>query len=107
MAARVTAAEVSKIVFACDAGMGSSVIGASQLRRELAAAGIRVTVEHRPVRAIPRDAQLVFCHEGLAALARTSAPWAVVVELRSFLGDPAYRRVAQALKADADIEAGE
>jgi mannitol-specific phosphotransferase system IIBC component len=105
VSARVSAADVGRIVFACDAGMGSSVVGASQLRKELAAAGLKVPVEHVTLRAIPRDARLVFCHEGLAAQARASAPWAVVIALGSFLGDPAYRRVAHALEVGADIEA--
>ena len=63
--------DIKKVVVACDAGMGSSVMLASQLGGSSKNA---VTVEHTPVNSIPADADVVVCHEGLAARARVSAP---------------------------------
>ncbi|OJF14027.1 PTS lactose transporter subunit IIB [Couchioplanes caeruleus] len=87
---------VRKLVVACDAGMGSSVMLAGQIRRELRK--LPVTVEHHPVAAIPADADVVLCQAGLADRARAGAPGSVVVGFRLFLGDPAVARVVAAVK---------
>ena len=49
---------------ACDAGMGSSVMLAGTLKRQLKNSG--VTVEHAPVSAIPADADLILTQQSLA-----------------------------------------
>ena len=64
----INGSDVSKLIVACDAGMGSSVMLASTLRGQLKKSG--VTVEHTPVNSIPDDADIVVCHEGLADRAR-------------------------------------
>ena len=69
--------DVRKVTIACDAGMGSSVMVASQMRNRLKK--YDVTVDHVPVNSIPADAQVVVCHAGLADRARGIAPGAVVV----------------------------
>ena len=54
--ASVSAKDVRKIVFACDAGMGSSAMGATMLRNKLKDAGITdIEVIHPPVSEIPGD----------------------------------------------------
>ena len=87
---------IRKLVVACDAGMGSSVMLAGQLRRELRKTP--VSVEHHPLAAIPADADVVLCQAGLAERARAGAPGSVVVGFRMFLGDPAVARVVAAVK---------
>jgi PTS system mannitol-specific IIB component len=98
----IDAADVRKLVIACDAGMGSSVMLASQLKRELRK--VPVTVEHHPIGAIPADTDLVLCHAGLAERARHSAPGAIVVGFRVFLGDPAVARVVAALRQGGRVD---
>jgi PTS system mannitol-specific IIB component len=93
---------VRKLVVACDAGMGSSVMLASQLKRELRK--LPVTVEHHPVASIPADADVVLCHAGLAERARRSAPGSVVVGFRVFLGDPNVARVVAAIKQAGPVD---
>ncbi|MBF8289476.1 MAG: lactose transporter subunit [Chloroflexi bacterium] len=88
--------DISRIVIACDAGMGSSVMVASQMRQRLKK--YDVSVEHVPVNAIPADTQVVVCHAGLADRARSMAPNAVVVPFRVFMGDPAFDRVEAAIR---------
>lgn len=96
---------VRKLVVACDAGMGSSVMLASQLKRELRK--LPVTVEHHAVAAIPSDADVVLCHAGLAERVRRSAPaGSVVVGFRVFLGDPSVARVVAAIKQDLPVDSG-
>ena len=88
--------DVRKVTIACDAGMGSSVMVASQMRNRLKK--YDVTVDHVPVNSIPADAQVVVCHAGLADRARGIAPGAVVVPFQLFMGDPAFDRVEAAIR---------
>jgi mannitol-specific phosphotransferase system IIBC component len=92
----ITGKDIHKVVVACDAGMGSSVMLASQLRRQLVK--YDVTVVHSPVNQIPVDADVVVCHSGLAQRARVSAPNSVVVPVQVFIGDPAVAKVVAAVK---------
>ena|SRR5215470_570500 len=93
--------DVHKLVVACDAGMGSSVMLASQLRRQLKSS--EVTVEHTPVNLIPDDADLIVCHAALLERARVSAPGKVVVGFQVFIGDPAITRLVNAIKAGGTV----
>jgi mannitol-specific phosphotransferase system IIBC component len=95
--------DVRKIVVACDAGMGSSVMLASQLRKELKKAG--VLVEHTPVNSIPADADVVVCHAGLAARAEAGAQGKPLVTFQVFLGDPAVTRLVTAIKDGGEVGA--
>jgi mannitol-specific phosphotransferase system IIBC component len=97
----INGSDVKKVVVACDAGMGSSVMLASQLRRQLAKSN--VVVEHTPVNTIPADADVVICHAGLAARARGSAPDVVIVPIQLFIGDPAVTKVVKAIQNGGDI----
>ena len=62
--ATIDGSSVKKLIVACDAGMGSSVMLASTLKKQLAKSG--VTVEHSPVSSIPSDADVVVTQAGLA-----------------------------------------
>lgn len=88
--------DITRVIIACDAGMGSSVMVASQMRQRLKK--YDVAVDHVPVNSIPGDAQVVVCHAGLAARARGMAPGAVVVPFQVFMGDPAFERVEAAIR---------
>jgi len=94
--ASINGKDVHKVVVACDAGMGSSVMLASTLRKQLKK--FEVTVEHSPVNQIPGDADVIVCHAGLAARARVSAPEKVIVPFQVFLGDPAVAKVVAAVR---------
>ena len=94
--ASIDGRDVHKLVVACDAGMGSSVMLASQLRKQLKK--YSVTVEHSPVNQIPTDADVIVCHAGLAERARVSAPDTVIVPFQVFIGDPAVARVVAAVQ---------
>ena len=74
----VNGRDVKKLIIACDAGMGSSVMVASSMKKKLAPYGIEVT--HTPVDLIPADAQVVLTQEGLFARAVKQAPHAAASE---------------------------
>jgi PTS system mannitol-specific IIC component len=97
----ITGSEVKEVIVACDAGMGSSVMLASQLRTRLKPYG--VTVDHVAISDIPSGARLVLTHADLAARARMTVPHAVVVEFQMFLGDPAFDRLEKAIKEGEEI----
>lgn len=93
---------VRKLVVACDAGMGSSVMLASTVRKQLAKQG--VVVEHTPVADIPADADLVLTHQGLADRARGQVPDIPVVPFALFLGDPAVTKVVTAIQQGTTVD---
>ena len=100
--AQIQGSDVRKVVVACEAGMGSSVLLVTQLRQRLAASGVEV--EHAPVSRLPEDVDVIVTHRGLEATARRAAPETVVVPFDMFLGDPAFDRVVEAITNGQPIE---
>lgn len=98
-AATAKTGKVEFIVFACDAGMGSSAMGATVLKKKLKAAGLEdVKVEHAPVSSIPKAAQVVVTHEELGPRAAASNPSAELVLIHNFLAAPEYDVLVEDLK---------
>ncbi|HEY7590737.1 MAG TPA: hypothetical protein VH723_07075 [Candidatus Limnocylindrales bacterium] len=100
------AADVRLVAFACEAGMGSSLIGANQLKKRLKDARLDVRVVHTPVHEIPADTDVVIAHEGLADRARKAAPQAVVLSFKNFLNNPATDLLVRRLTAGEPIDGG-
>ena len=91
---------VKKIVFACDAGMGSSAMGATMLRSKLKDAGITgIEVIHHPVSEIPGDCQIVVTHHELSGRAAQRAPQARIIPIHNFMGAPEYDALVDELLA--------
>lgn len=91
--------KVTKIAFACDAGMGSSAMGATVLKKKLAAAGLEeIEVIHTPVSSIPADVQIVVTHEELGERAAHSNPNAERILITNFLAAPEYATLVENLK---------
>ncbi|MBF8191612.1 PTS lactose transporter subunit IIB [Nonomuraea sp. K274] len=101
--ASIEGKDIKKIVIACDAGMGSSVMLASTVRKQLKDHDVEVV--HTPVNTIPADADVVLCHSGLAERARKSAAGIPVVPFRVFIGDPAVTKVVNAIKNGGAFDA--
>jgi mannitol-specific phosphotransferase system IIBC component len=99
---QVNGSDVKKVIIACDAGMGSSVMVASTMKKKLKKYGVEVV--HSPVNSIPADAQVVLCHAGLADRAKGVNPNAVVVPFQIFMGDPAFAKVENAIKDGGTLE---
>ena len=98
--ASVDARDVRKIVFACDAGMGSSAMGATMVRNKLKDAGVTgIEVIHHPVSEIPGDCQIVVTHHELAGRAAERAPQARIIPIKNFMGAPEYDTLVQELLA--------
>ncbi|GAB2507759.1 PTS sugar transporter subunit IIB [Nocardiopsis aegyptia] len=97
----IQGSDIRKVVVACDAGMGSSVMLTSQLQRTLKPYG--VTVEHSQVDRVPGDADVVLCHAGLLGRAQGNLPDKVVIGFQMFMGDPAFTRLEQAIKEGGSL----
>ena len=100
----IAASKVKTIVLACEAGMGSSLMSVNSLKKKLKQAKINdVSVLHKPARGIPADAQVIVVHKGLAGVARSKAPNAVIITFSHFLNDPAFDTLVKAFADNGDI----
>ena len=100
--ATIDGSGIKKLIVACDAGMGSSVMLAGTLKKQLAKNG--VTVEHSPVAHIPSDADVVVTQAGLADRARGVVPDVPVIPFMLFLGDPKIAALVKAIQNGESIE---
>jgi mannitol-specific phosphotransferase system IIBC component len=103
MTKTIAANKVDTIIFACEAGIGSSLMGVNALKKKLKQANLKVNVVHKPVREVGSDAKVVVAHKGLANFARLQAPQAVVVSFSTFLNDPIFDKIVQALQTGGEI----
>src|SRR5690554_2780686 len=94
-----TSTRIENVVFACDAGMGSSAMGASVLRNKLKKAGIEgVTVTNKAIANLDGSADLVITHQDLTDRAKGQAGDAVHVSVDNFMNSPKYDEVVELLQ---------
>jgi mannitol PTS system EIICBA or EIICB component len=100
---------IKKVVFACDAGMGSSAMGATTLRNKFKKAGLNVEVINTAIENIPSDAEVVITHENLADRARRSAPNAEHISVKDFIENNVFDMLAVRVApiANSDLPADE
>ncbi|WP_210367114.1 PTS mannitol transporter subunit IICB [Bacillus sp. REN3] len=91
---------VRKIVFACDAGMGSSAMGASILRNKVQKAGLDQTVINTAINNLPEDADIVITHKDLTDRAKAKLPNAAHISVDNFLNSPKYDELIDSLKKE-------
>lgn len=91
-------AAISNIVFACDAGMGSSAMGASVLRKKIRDAGITgVTVVNQAISNLTDTYGLAVTHRDLTERARQKTPSAIHVSVDDFMNSPRYDEIVELL----------
>jgi mannitol PTS system EIICBA or EIICB component len=88
---------IKKVVFACDAGMGSSAMGATTLRNKFKKAGLNIEVVNTAIENIPSDAEIVITHESLTERARSKAPNAEHISIQNFMSSPEYDELVKRL----------
>ena len=89
--------KISKIVFACDAGMGSSAMGASLLREKFKKADIDIVVVNRAIEDIPLDGDIIITHKSLTQRAKEKAPDKRHISIDDFLTTPVYEELIEEL----------
>ncbi|MDA8352287.1 MAG: PTS mannitol transporter subunit IICB [Firmicutes bacterium] len=92
--------DVNKIVFACDAGMGSSAMGASVLKSKVDKAGLDIEVTNTAISKLPADADIVITHKNLTDRAKEKLPGARHISVDNFLASPEYDALVNRLKED-------
>ncbi|EPW1045971.1 PTS mannitol transporter subunit IICBA [Vibrio parahaemolyticus] len=95
----VDLATVQSIIVACDAGMGSSAMGASMLRKKVQDAGLNVHVTNLAINSLPESADIVITHKDLTGRARKHAPNAHHISLTNFLDSEMYNQLVTKLLA--------
>ncbi len=99
----IPASQVNTIYFACEAGMSSSLMSASWLRKRLSAAKINIAVIPKPAIEVPGDAQVVIAHKTLVKIIRLKAPNAVILTFSQLLNDPVFDKLIEALVDGREI----
>nr|WP_315266359.1 PTS mannitol transporter subunit IICB [Microbacterium lemovicicum] len=95
----LTTKQVRSIVFACDAGMGSSAMGASVLRNKMKKAGIEgVTVVNQAIANLDGSADLIITQNQLTDRARQKSPEAIHVSVDNFMNSPKYEEVVDLVR---------
>ncbi|MCU7558604.1 PTS mannitol transporter subunit IICB [Macrococcus capreoli] len=89
---------VKKVIFACDAGMGSSAMGAGMMRNKFKKAGINLDVTNTAINQLPSDVDLVITQKVLTDRAIKQAPNAIHISVDNFLNSPRYEELIENLK---------
>lgn len=79
--------KITNVAFACDAGMGSSAMGASAFRKKLQKEGIDITVHHYAIERVPEEAQVVVIHENLVDRAKMTLSGKRIVSIKNYMSD--------------------
>ncbi|KYG34385.1 PTS mannitol transporter subunit IICB [Alkalihalobacillus trypoxylicola] len=93
-----SADEINKIIFACDAGMGSSAMGASLLRNKFKKENIDISVSNTSISNLPADADIVITHKDLTESAKKKVPNAEHISVENFLNSPKYDELINRIK---------
>lgn len=97
--ANTNLADTKKIIFACDAGMGSSAMGASILKKKVKEAGLDdIEVRNVAIPQIPDDADVVITHEDLTERAMQKNNNAYHVSVKNFMQAPEYDQLVTEIK---------
>ncbi len=99
------ASDVKKVIFACDAGMGSSAMGATRFRNRIKGERPDITVKNSSVDTIPADCDIAVVQSTLVDRARKSIPNAEIVTIDNFLNDPALDTLYERLIGDDSASA--
>lgn len=94
----VDRSQVDKIIFACDAGMGSSAMGSSLLKNKFKKADIDIDVTNMAINDLPSDVDIVITHKDLTERAIQKVPNAHHISVENFLNSPKYDELVQELK---------
>ena len=89
--------KVKKIIVACDAGMGSSAMGAGVLRKKIEDTHLDINVTNLAINNLPTDADIIITHKDLTARAKQYAPNAYHISLTNFLDSDLYNQLVNDL----------
>ncbi|RBW69253.1 PTS transporter subunit EIIC [Bacillus taeanensis] len=91
---------IHKILFVCEAGLGSSAVGAAMLRKKLRQANLEIEVDNAGLDEIPEDVNLIICHQKLLSNVQKTAPDRMYYPLQSFTEMKGYDDLIERLKRE-------
>lgn len=90
---------IKRIAFVCDAGMGSSAMGATTFRKRLEKAGLVIAVAHHAIENVPDDADIIVTHASLEGRVKRVSNKPTVL-IKNYIGDPLLDELFKKLIAD-------
>lgn len=90
------------VAFACDAGMGSSAMGASAFRKKLQKEAIDAAVQHFAIENIPAEADVIVTHQKLKERAAMAHPDKKIITIENFLKDQNVDDLLETMKRQRD-----
>ncbi|WP_017549667.1 PTS mannitol transporter subunit IICBA [Salinicoccus carnicancri] len=90
--------KVDKVVFACDAGMGSSAMGAGMLKNKFKKAGLDINVTNSAINQLKGDEDIIITQKTLTERAENKVPTAKHISVDNFLNSPHYDELTEELK---------
>ncbi len=90
--------KITFIAYACDAGMGSSAMGASLLKKRLAKLGIDIRVEHFAIEKIPTEADIIVTHKNLYDRAKMAVGDKPIITIENYLKDANIEELVEKIK---------
>lgn len=102
-----------KIMFCCDAGMGSSALAATRFRKRVGTAGVDATVANCAIDELPGDTDIAVCQNSLKdraqlrieANVKAGGRNTLLISIDNFMEDPALDRLLATLKETSDDKA--
>ena len=92
-------ATVKRIAYACDAGIGSSAMGAAVLQKKFKAAGLDdIKVFHIAVENLPTDCEVVVTQELLLDRVKDAQKEAYCIAITDFMNAPQYDELIAEIK---------
>lgn len=94
---------IKKVAFACDAGMGSSVMGVSMLKTKIKKAMLDIDIIHTPISEIPEDVDLIITNVTLEQRVRDTIKQKygkeiIILPMKNFLDQKRYDEIIDYLK---------
>lgn len=87
---------IKKVYVACDAGMGSSAMGASILKDKMKKSGLtNIEVKNVSISDLPKDVDIIITHKSLTNRAKNECPNAIHISVDNFLSSPKYDEIVQ------------
>lgn len=96
--------EDMEIYFVCDAGMGSSALGASLLQRKLKSKGIVTKVNNCSLEDVPGHVRYIIAHHNFEARIEKKFPYVASYFLKTFMDDKEYERIVNDMLFRKDKE---
>ncbi|MGQ3384134.1 PTS mannitol transporter subunit IICBA [Glutamicibacter sp. TV12E] len=106
VSAAATSGPIRTVVFACDAGMGSSAMGASVLRNKIKDAGFGdVKVTNSAIANLTDTYDIVVTHQDLADRAKPKTGSATHVSVDNFMNSPRYDEIVELVRTSNTVPA--